>query len=254
MNVFARSIVKSALRDMPKWVPKYGQLELFPQHSAKEAADRFAAYMRDSHVVGSPRDNVVKPLRLYHATPRQYDAFKVKQTPAFGDTRMKRHAIFASEDPEYAEEYAKETFGDQYKPGANVLPIYASIRNPLDITDEGLGSIGGHEADRLMTRGISLDEIAQNEEPYRWHYFDDDLGRKFVGALRNLGYDGVKLKESFGSVVAPRDPRADRSVDVWAAFDPTQFKSVFNRGSFSAREPHLLKARGGRISSFKVKR
>ena len=247
-GIIANNIVKSALRDMPKRVPKYGQLELFPRDSAKQAADRFAVFMRDSQAVAPVNASAVKPLRLYHATPEQFDSFKFNAAPG----RIRRHALFAAEDPEYAQTYVKA--GGEYSTGANVLPIYASIRNPLDMTDEGLGAIPGHEADRLKQFGINLDVLAGQSRYHRWHALDREQGKERIDGLKAAGYDGVKLQELFSDVVSSAHPRHGDVANVWAAFDPTQFKSVFNRGSFSVRDPHLRKARGGRVSSFAVRR
>jgi len=252
-SIIANTIVKSALRDMPKRVPKYGQLEMFPRDSAKQAADRFAVFMRDSQAVLPFKDAFEKPMQLYHATPRQFDRFKLGQMPVLGD-KARRHAIFAAEDPQYAEQYAKDMFGGAYREGANVLPIYASIRKPLDITDRGLNRVPGHEADRLKQYGVDIDDIANYDEEVRWRFLDNDLGQKNVAGLKAAGYDGAKLREAFSDLVPTSHPRFYDRADVWAAFDPTQFKSVFNRGSFSERDPHLRKAHGGRVSSFAVRR
>lgn len=83
----------------------------------------FKAWFGDSKVV----DQSGQPLRVFHATPREFDTFRTSgNTTTSGESL---DAAFFSEAADYANEYAAVK-GD--KP-VQVVPTYLNLRNPLEV-------------------------------------------------------------------------------------------------------------------------
>ncbi len=147
--------------------------------------ESFKRWFGDSKVV----DADGKPLVVYHGTTGDFTRFRR------GD-----EGIFFAESPSAANSYAE---GD----GANVMPAYLSIKNPLRMTW------------REWLRGNTDSGIN--------HHLEGNEG------LLERGYDGVVLTEP-----DTNDPAA--SSVTYIAFRPEQIKSAIgNRGTFDPGDPRI---------------
>ena len=91
-----------------------------------EDNDAFIKWFGDSKVV----DADGKPLRVYHGTPEDFEAFKKtrrSKTNAFN--RDKYIGIFFSDNPEAADFYS----GFPGKHAPKTIPVFLSLQNPLII-------------------------------------------------------------------------------------------------------------------------
>lgn len=147
----------------------------------------FKKWFGDSKVT----DKDGKPLVVYHGTTKSFDEFKTKGDGAFFSTAK------------VASSYA--SFGEAV--GANVVPVYLSIQNPLIVDAPGGRMIAANYYD-LMAE--DLQEQARGE-----------------------GRDGVIVREKRG--------RQDNS--TYIAFRPEQIKSAIgNRGTFDANDPDIRRS------------
>jgi hypothetical protein len=89
--------------------------------------------------------------------------------------------------------------------GANVLPVYLALKNPLIKDFKG--------------------------EEYREETYAD-----LIAQAKAAGNDGVV----FQNTIDPGNPSRAEVVTVYAVFDPTQIKSVNNRGTFDTKDANIL--------------
>jgi hypothetical protein len=99
--------------------------------------------------------------------------------------------------------------------GGRVIPAYLSIQNPL--------ILGPLEANKLGQRLGVMSEAEVSAQVQEW---------------KDQGYDGIKTT-SDEAAVSP-ELFEGQNTTQWIAFDPTQIKSVHNRGTFDANDPRIL--------------
>ena len=175
-----------------------------------------------------------RPQVLYHGTHGDFSAFETgrptKNYGTFGSWDTNRHGIFMTHDPEVAEEYLQRDRLGKPTNWAKVMPVYANIKNPLDLTNEG-SDIDQEFLDQIEKEGINPNWVRQTSPT--WELFDDEDGKQFVEALQRMGYDGAKFDEE-----SHEDP--EKTARVWVAFQPAQIKSAIgNRGSFDSSNPDI---------------
>jgi len=93
--------------------------------------------------------------------------------------------------------------------GRVLYPVYLSIQNPLRTSD------ATWERDITKALGISVDEYLKQRDTL-------DVSAK----LKERGYDGIVV--------------GGRGNQIVVAFDPTDVKSVYNRGTWSRQTPNIL--------------
>lgn len=154
----------------------------------------FTRWFGDSKIV----DENGEPLRIYHGTTADITKFKVsKEGGALGN------GIYATPDPEFAGGYAEQT-------GGNVMPLYASIKNPLVID----GSIARDPMTEALVR-LGVDRAKAErivEKAYdEKGYITNEVKSRAIAQ----GYDGItQFKNGKLSEIV--------------AFNPAQLKTVFN--------------------------
>lgn len=169
----------------------------------------FQQWFGDSKVV----DEEGNPLVVYHGTGADISKFDTSgNAAATGNVTAVWGSFFT---PSTAE--ASRYVSDFHQPGSNalsdkagnILPAYLSIQNPYEMSRS--------EWDQhAMTvfRGQRTQEQAISDE------------RAFRVKLQAEGHDGI--------IVRARGFNAE-----YIAFEPTQIKSVFNRGTFDPKNPHI---------------
>ena len=167
----------------------------------------FKAWFGDSKVV----DEQGRPLVVYHGTTADFSVFDKEKV---GSRFPFSIAYHFTTRPQEASIYAGGL--DEKKPpldGANIMPVYLSLKNPLIIDTKMLTA--SMEAD--LRRGPILDKMAE--------------ARK-----QGNPYDGVIIRRNRG--------------DEWdganiIVFKPTQIKSATgNNGDFDPTNPNIAFARG----------
>ena len=155
----------------------------------------FRKWFGDSKIV----DANGEPLVVYHGTDADITKFKVsKEGGALGN------GIYITPSAEFAGEYAK-------REGGNVMPLYASIKNPLIID----GSVA---RDPMIEALVKLGVDRPKAERIVEKAYDDKgyITNEVKSRATAQGYDGI---------VQYRDGVPSEIV----AFDSSQLKSVFNQ-------------------------
>ena len=169
----------------------------------------FKNWFGDSKVV----DENGRPLVVYHGTNTEFDTFdRGKASSAYGS---KYGFYFANK--EVAEDY-----------GDIVMPVYLAMKNPykVDVDDEINELLFNYDGDAAEAeadgyrishwRGETRDDFEAIDSATS--YLDDNYDSIFTRAEEN-GADGVIVQGTDGSV-------------DYVVFEPSQIKSVYNRGTF----------------------
>lgn len=173
--------------------------------STPEVADtrtpEFRKWFGDSKVV----DANGEPLVVYHGTDADISKFKVsKEGGALGN------GIYITPSAEFAGEYAK-------REGGNVMPLYASIKNPLIID-------GSVTRDPMIEALVKLGVDRAKAERIVEKAYDDKgyITNEVKSRAIAQGYDGIMQYR-------------DGALSEIVAFDSAQLKSVFNQRPTESR-------------------
>ena len=207
--------------------------ELFQSVRENTETPEFKRWFGESKVV----DEEGKPLVVYHGTNADIEAFDAsRRGEATGAPSAKMGFFFAS-DPAVASSYAstfnayrdtkigrflQKITGGKYEAvnealmgiigksandkGANVIPTYLSIKNPKVVDFGGAA--------------------------YRERTYAD-----IIAQAKREGHDGVILRNT---VDEGFNEGGDAVTDVYVAFEPTQIKSINNRGTFDPNDARIL--------------
>lgn len=194
--------------------------ERYSDASPAAGSDAFARWFGDSKVV----DSEGAPLVVYHGTGADFSTFDQSR---IGDNYQWSKGFYFAGSPDAAAQYAMAhtdampaqpgipgvvagTPADAGKGGANVMPVYLAIKNPMVRTARG---------------NMSPDQSA------------DRNIEKWVAEARERGNDGL--------IVNPGASFKDRG-PVYIAFRPEQIKSAIgNNGDFDPTNPDI-RFRSGR--------
>lgn len=193
-----------------------------------EAVDtpEFKNWFGKSKVVGEDG----KPLVVYHGTGADFQVFDAGKvglnfsdkegffftdnvshdTPLHGYDSGGNEIRAYYEDPYSAGGYAKNA-ARQTGQGAAVMPVYLKLENPMTTKDV---------ADMFS---LKKDDPFDGAHPQ--DYLDDNK-QQLLEIAKEEGYDGIWLTNG-------KD-------NVYVAFEPTQVKSVANRGTFDPTDPNIL--------------
>lgn len=167
------------------------------------------------------RDEYGEPRMFYHATPEDFSIFK----PGGNDPELSGNAIWLSPYAEYQPAFHNVgARGGGFREGANVMPLYARMENPLMLDDPDM-------------IGWGRDVFAGGSKSFpQW------MSPNWIDAIRSEGYDSIIYKpEPLKHVNGDEIPS-----DEYIVFDPGQLKSATgNRGTYDPNDPDIRKARGG---------
>ena len=157
-------------------------------------------------------------LKVYHGTRNDFEEFKFLDS----ETTNKHYAgdlgFWFTSEPKYessyeqgnaefmASEWARNFKYNKFVKGANVIPAYLNLKNPIEVFGDDLWHTP------LKQQLIDIIKIRYNK--------DVKSGKEIREALLLEGIDGVHIKES------STDGNVFR--DDWVAFKPEQIKSQFN--------------------------
>ena len=199
----------------------------------------FKRWFGDSKVV----DADGQPLVVYHGTNSDFSAFDDTASGAnSGNRGFLGRGFYFSSSPQSASMYAGVTRPqgtDTWRraDGGNVIPVYLSLQNPLEISERGLSKEAADALNSVPVAGFKFFEgdrsvdgdlaIAVEQSP--------ELPDTIRSALTALGYDGVVL---------------DGGREI-VAFRPEQIKSATgNEGTFDPTNPDIRKSNRARESWF----
>lgn len=204
------------------------------QDASPTDSEAFRAWFGDSKVV----DADGKPLVVYHGTGSDVDAFENKPGRGAGG-QSARLGFFFTDSSDVASQYADETIGfattraydrvyrleqrgkydeaealtaelesGDYTGGMspNVMPVYLSIKNPMEVDFEG-----------------------------RTYDPENDNLSEIIREAKSAGHDGVIFRNIDDAVRQGKEPS-----DHYVAFQPAQIKSFNNRGTFDPNDPRIL--------------
>ena len=181
------------------------------------------------------------PKVFYHGTGKNFSEFNTNPTS------------WVTESTQHANRYSKPS--TLWKEGGdNVMPVYVNIKNPYKLPKENLRTSEReliidlvNETDNAkLISDKSLADIksilsgASQEKAEASIIWNKSQKMKEVAQI--LGYDGYMAKEV--DSLMNKNPQFSNTL---AAFNPTQIKSVFNKGTFSESNPNIL------MSQFKTK-
>jgi hypothetical protein len=173
------------------------------------ATEAFKKWFDDSKVV----DKDGKPLVVYHGTHSDIDTFQR------GEGILGAGIYLGSKD--HANIYASQHNRD----GGQVLPVYVSIQNPLEVYDDAI----------MENDPIALID-KQHPDIFKGKDISSLSAEQVTQHLEDAGYDGVIHHEG-------KKGGENTSVYEYVAFNPSQVKSATgNNGKFDASNPSITDA------------
>lgn len=180
-------------------------------------SEPFKQWFGNSAVV----DESGAPMVVYHGTGGR-TGIEAFDPAAIGsrDAGFYGEGFYFTPDDEDADSYASDDDGNY----GEVMPVYLSLQNPF-VWDASTEEAKVKTSEALAALGIkrSPDQVSATDTDA---LSNADERRRFNSAVRAAGYDGVIVKNEY-------------RVREIVAFDPTQIKSVSNRGNFDATDPNI---------------
>ena len=257
------------MSDLMKYLPEKARAQVAMASAAgrkQTETPEFKKWFGDSKIVNSDG----KPLVVYHGTKASFNEFDSLKVGTASDQGWYGSGFYFTPDPEVASDVYAKRVGDGTD-GANVMPVYLSIKNPYDWRSEN--SIGLFQ----NNAGASLEKRAELEErgfdgvvvyddylqlkdgemltDEQWSLLPETT--KFLGrerASRSLsskewGYEIIA--NSYGKEFADSLPKSRRVLLEVVAFKPTQIKSATgNNGQFDGSNPDIRASIDFKISDF----
>lgn len=207
-----------------------------------EDTPAFKAWFAGSKVV----DGQGRPLRVYHGTGKDFDAF---------DTDVTMHYFTSS--PEYASIFAQNYGGGQSRSGNPVVyPVYLNLKNPFDgsrfgttkLSAEQFGAEVGIKPSAIVDGDWTLSAWAAYFASRRKHSFwwwVANLPEAVRESLEHRGFDGIIMQES--AEAGSESVRTDKTetATAYVAFRGNQIKSAIgNNGDFDREKPSITASAG----------
>jgi hypothetical protein len=175
-------------------------------------SDAFKRFIKDTQVV----DKDGNPLVVYHGTSKEFSAFdKRKLGKNTGDATAKLGFFFGAK-AEVSDSFMRpnsRSDKENYLIGANLMPVYLSIKNPIEM-----------DGDKFAATIVALQRMPITKAK---KYISD-----FIKNVKEAGHDGLLIK-------AQEDRRKsffgmdELTADNWVAFEPAQIKSAIgNKGTY----------------------
>ena len=166
---------------------------------SKEALTNFWRWFGDSKVV----DGQDRPLVVYHGTSSKFDTFKVGEHGGTYGT-----GIY----------FGRKSTADLY--GIYAMPVYLKIENPFIVEGNNYRELAP-KANEAYKEYIRKDQNAEED----WLIYDDDIINWY---LKAQGFDGIIDSKYIAT-----------GANEFVVFEPTQIKSVDNRGTYSEKTGNI---------------
>lgn len=202
-----------------------------PIAGSEEGVRAFYKWFGDSKVV----DAEGRPLVVYHGTGASFEAFeKTRIGQQYPNFSMGMHFASDQADAEhYAEEASRKGRGTR-----NVVPVYLRIETPIEIDAKDRFPEVPIDGDRreIIDNVVRSRREAGPEAAQRRAAEDNELLAAF-----GLEEDAVaKERAPLDGVVSRSTEGAGAGKMSFVVFEPTQIKSVNNRGTFDPSDPRIL--------------
>lgn len=190
-------------------------------------------------------DNLGEPIRLYHSTTKSFDAFRPSKAGLMGP------GIYTSLSGLVVNAYIVDKELRTIKSGANVIPLFSRIRNPVFLMDP----IGKARLDpilkKLSAAGI---EVSPRSPDGIYSYWDlltslpsvdratNVRGKAIINkAFQDMGHDSSIFSGRLDFMRHRESNFVDAPPDMHVLiFDPTDVKSPYNKGTFDPTDPRIL--------------
>ena len=235
--------------------------EVLFQEAGNVNSDAFTNWFKESVAVNEDGS----PQKLYHGTTKDFKSFNPKAKS--GSASGSRGAIFVSPSPEFASGFAEVDDGGQ------IMPVYISLQNPagqnletaeaifnqaVDTSIEGSPQNLQEFYDRVdsakdsasrKTSILNTFQIKAKPE-YRGNNglgsVDHNLQQMFLNARDNpqKGFSNFNTAQTLGDIIKDAGfdgyIETEAGVDNFAVFEPTQVKSIFNKGTYDSKDSRTL--------------
>ena len=236
--------VAKAKEITPQEITEYIKTTLIPK---KESDKNFKSKFKDTTVV----DEKNKPRVMYHGRNKDFESFDTGNVKT--DTQEIGTHIGTAEQ---ANEFAT-------REGGNVVPTYLDVKNPLRLND--YGSFGSGEVlEQLRSTGKFNEDLLDEIENIPSIV---ERNKAVVDLIKSDGYDGiVYLNKREGLNLKGTEKQKSEKIDElqdyddgtlikkygakdsYIIFDPSQAKSIFNKGSWSGSDDRLNYNKGGTVN------
>lgn len=159
---------------------------------------------------------LVESVRAYHGSGNSDPAFIMGHTGTnshtFGSYQSQRWGVFFTDNPDFARMYG------------NVSAYDLDIHHTLDLDNDNniiwnfVESLDPHDP---VERSIWMDARASMRDDKHWHFFEDEVGERFVAYLHTLGYDSAKFVEYNDD-----DGRKEHKSHTIVVLDPSLIRKV----------------------------
>ena len=221
----------------------YKQTDILPK---KDSSKNFERKFKGTKVV----DKNNKPTVMYHGRTKDFDKFDTT-----GSSSPNQEIGTHLGSSEQANVFAS-------KEGGNIVPAYLDVKNPLRLHDYG-SFTADDVLEQLRSEGID-DAVIESIEnlPFK------DKSKAVIDLIKSEGYDGIvylnrreglNLKGSDEDVMRQLDEVADYddetlrkeygAKDSYVIFDPSQAKSVFNKGAYDETDDRFNYNKGGDVKN-----
>jgi len=228
----------------PQEITEYIKTTLIPK---KESDKNFKSKFKDTTVV----DEKNKPRVMYHGRNKDFESFDTGNVKT--DTQeIGTHIGTADQANEFAT-----------REGGNVVPTYLDVKNPLRLND--YGSFGSGEVlEQLRSTGKFNEDLLDEIESIPSIV---ERNKAVVDLIKSDGYDGiVYLNKREGLNLKGTEKQKSEKIDElqdyddgtlikkygakdsYIIFDPSQAKSIFNKGSWSGSDDRLNYNKGGTVN------
>lgn len=195
------------------------------------SSPQFKAWFKGSKIV----DEQGKPLVVYHGTSDSIQAFDLDH-PNRRDHGWLGDGVYLTDEPGLASSYSliKRGSGDP-----NIMPLYVSLKKPYMATPYDKRELSEASPEHIRAWTEDLKSRGYDGVVMEYGHLP---GEKVVKQPKkgmapvNLAPD-ASLKERTAMELPPGYTRIPREIVV---FNPSQVKSVFNRGTFDPTNPNIM--------------
>jgi hypothetical protein len=223
-------------RPLPKAMPSGLSVDKLAQSlgvKVDDAPNVLPPKQRDKNLAKFVKPSAVQQ-RVFHGSNVPEGIVEDKQFAHYGPGSSEIH--WFSESPEHANEYTTKYLESEGDQGA-IFPANLRITNPVDLPFNMNQRADRAFKDHIRKMGIYPSEIEEWAElndlskPSKvWQFVNTPVFREIA---QRRGFDGVKAQE--------------RDFTTWGAFEPTQIKSQFNRGTYDVQDPDPGFNKGGSV-------
>jgi hypothetical protein len=223
-------------RPLPKAMPSGLSVDKLAQSlgvKVDDAPNVLPPKERDKNLAKFVKPSAVQQ-RVFHGSNVPEGIVEDKQFAHYGPGSSEIH--WFSESPEHANEYTTKYLESEGDQGA-IFPVNLRITNPVDLPFNMNQRADRAFKDHIRKMGIYPSEIEEWAElndlskPSKvWQFVNTPVFREIA---QRRGFDGIKAQE--------------RDFATWGAFEPTQIKSQFNRGTYDVQDPDPGFNKGGSV-------